>query len=83
MTPEEIKEMQQRYKNVFGSAEGRSVLGDIVNLGHVFDTIHPEDAAGMAERNLALTILRMSGSLDVLYRQLGLVTKDESTTKGD
>lgn len=73
---EDVKAMQQRYKNVFGTAEGKTVLGDIVELGHVFDTIHPEDVAAIAERNLALTILRMSGTLDVLYRQLGLVVKE-------
>jgi len=73
MTPE----MQQRYRNVFSTAEGQKVLGDIAELGHLFDPIHPEDVASIAERNFALTILRMAGSLDVLYRQLGLAQPTE------
>lgn len=79
MTPEETKAMQQRYRNVFSSAEGKRVLGDIALMGHVFDTVHPEHTDEIAERNLALTILRMAGALDVLYRQLDLVPKDSDT----
>lgn len=76
MTPEETRDMQQRYRNVFSTAEGKKVLGDIAELGHLFDVIEPEDAAKIGERNLALTILRMSGALDVLYRQLGLAQSE-------
>jgi len=76
VTPEDTKAMQQRYRNVFATPEGQKVLGDIAELGHLFDPIHPEDTAALGERNLALTICRMAGSLDVLYRQLGLVKED-------
>ena len=71
LTPEQ--EMQQRYHNVFGSAEGRIVLGDIATVGHVFDSINPRDPVLVAERNFALVILRMAGALDLVYSQLGIV----------
>ena len=77
MTPEDTKAMQQRYRNVFSTMEGQKVLGDIAELGHLFDPIHPEDIAAMGERNLALTIFRMAGALDVLYRQLSLVREED------
>ena len=75
MTPEQ--EMQQRYKNVFGSSEGKLVLGDIASVGHVFDTLNPEDVAKVAERNFALVIMQMAGAFDSLYLQLGIATKEQ------
>lgn len=79
MTPPKItpeQEMQQRYRNTFGSAEGKIVLGDIATVGHVFDTIDPNDPALVAERNFALVILQMAGGLDSTYTQLGM-TKEK------
>lgn len=70
MTPYE--QMQQRYKNSLTTSEGLIVLGDIATLGHVFDTIPPDDVAKVAERNLALVIMQMAGVFDPLYAQLGL-----------
>jgi len=67
------REMQQRYKNVFGSAEGRIVLGDILfTLGHFGDTIDPTDPVAMTEMEFAVTIARTAGAFDDLYRKLGL-----------
>ncbi len=74
-SPEEI--MLQLYHNVFGTAEGKRVLGDICTVGHVFDTILPDDVAKVAERNFALVILQMAGALDPLYAQLGLGSEKE------
>ncbi len=71
LTPEQ--EMQQRYRNVFGTPEGQLVLGDIASVGHVFDTIDPNSVERVAERNFALVILQMAGAFDAtLYPQLGL-----------
>ena len=70
LTP--AQEMQQRYRNVFTSGEGMLVLGDIATVGHVFDTIIPDDTAKVAERNFALVIMQMAGVFDPLYSQLGL-----------
>ena len=70
MTP--AQEMEQRYSNVFKTIEGHIVLGDIATLGHVFDTIPPEDIAKVSERNFALVILQMAGVFNSLYPQLGL-----------
>ena len=66
-----VKEMQQRYKNVFSTAEGRIVLGDILfTLGHFGTMIVPTDVVAMTELQLAITIARTAGALDVLYREL-------------
>lgn len=73
LTPEQ--EMQQRYRTVFASGDGHLVLGDIATVGHVFDTLNPEDVAKVAERNFALVILQMAGAFDPLYAQLGLGTE--------
>lgn len=66
------QEMQQRYRNVFGSAEGRIVLGDILfTLGHFGITIDPKDPVAMTEMQLTMTIARTAGAFDDLSRQLG------------
>jgi len=76
-TAEYAKEMQQRYRNTFGTSEGAKVLGDIATLGHVFDTIAPDDVAKVAERNFALVIMQMAGGFDSLYPQLGIGSSRE------
>lgn len=65
-------EMQQRYKNVFGTAEGRIVLGDILSLGHFGETLKPSDAVAVAEHNAAVLIARTAGAFDQLWQQLGM-----------
>ena len=78
MTPAE--EMQQRYHNVFASAEGHIVLGDIASLGHVFDTLDPSDIAKVSERNFALVIMQMAGAFDALYTSLGIAAPHSNPT---
>lgn len=73
---EPAKEMQQRYRNVFDTAEGRIVLGDILNLGHVFDTLDPLDPVANSERNFAVVIGRSAGAFDSLYIHLGMHQKE-------
>ena len=75
LTPEQ--EMQQRYRNTFSTREGQQVLGDIVTLGHVFDTVDPLNPVLVAERNFALVILQMAGGLDLIYPQLGIALKEK------
>ena len=77
MTPAE--EMLQRYHNVFGTSEGRIVLGDIATVGHVFDVLDPNDIARVSERNFALVIMQMAGALDALYLQLGMAQHSNPT----
>lgn len=73
-TPQELaEEMQRRYRNVFGTAEGRIVLGDIMDIGHVFDSIEPNDTSRCAERNFAVVIGRTAGAFDSLYRELRML----------
>lgn len=74
LTPEEqaVKDMQQRYKNVFASMEGRTVLGDILTLGHFGETLNPDEPARVGERNLAITIARMAGAFDQIYQHLSM-----------
>ena len=77
--PDPAKEMQQRYKNVFSTAEGRVVLGDILTLGHfgmIIDPASPQFEALVGERNLAITIAQMAGGFDSLYSELGMVKEN-------
>ena len=71
------KDMQSRYKNTFSTPEGRIVLGDILTLGHVGETLNPMDPVAVAEYNAAITIARMAGAFDQLYQQLGMIDKGE------
>jgi hypothetical protein len=66
------EEMMQRYRNVFGTPEGRLVLGDILTLCHFGETLDPKDPVQAAEYNVGLTIVRMAGVLDPFYLQLGM-----------
>lgn len=68
--------MQQRYRNVFGTMEGRIVLGDILTLGHFGESLNPADLVAVAEYNAAITIARMAGAFDPLWQHLGM-TKGE------
>jgi hypothetical protein len=68
------QQMLRRYHNVFGSDEGRIVLGDIATIAHVFDAVDPHDIVLVAQRDLALIIMQMAGALDSLYLQLGIAT---------
>lgn len=68
MTP--AQEMQQRYRNVFGTSEGKLVLGDILSMGHFGEPL--TDLEHVARNNFALSIARMAGALDQLYTSLGL-----------
>ncbi len=73
MPPDAIqsaKDMMQRYKNVFGTAEGKIVLGDILTLGHFGDPLMPTDPVAVAEYNAAIMIARMAGAFDGLYNEL-------------
>ena len=70
MQPSEI---DQVYRNVFGSAEGLLVLGDILTHGHFGLTLDGENRDQIAEYNFALMIATRAGVFDALYRQLGLV----------
>jgi hypothetical protein len=70
MAPSEI---DQAYRNVFGSAEGLSVLGDILTHGHFGLTLDGENRDQIAEYNFALMIATRAGVFEGIYRQLGLV----------
>ena len=75
LTP--AQEMQQRYHNVFGSLEGRIVLGDILAKGHYGLTLDPDNPVMVAEYNFAIVIGTLSGVFDSLYAQLGLGLRKE------
>jgi hypothetical protein len=70
MQPSEIS---QDYRNVFSSAEGMLVLGDILTHGHYGETLDGENRDQIAEYNFALMIATRAGVFDTLYRQLGPV----------
>jgi hypothetical protein len=53
------REMEQLYRNVFGSAEGRRVLGDILAFCHFGRLLSNE--VEQHEYNVGVAIARMSG----------------------
>lgn len=71
--PEEIavREMTQRYRNVFGTPEGRAVLGDILTHGHYGVTLDTDNPTQVAEYNFSLLIATRAGIFDPIYQQLG------------
>lgn len=71
------KEMQQRYRNVFDTAEGRIVLGDILTLGHFAVNIDPTDPILVAEKNFAETIARTAGAFNDIYQYFGMTLKEK------
>lgn len=76
------REMQQRYKNVFGTEQGRKVLGDILTMGHFGETLSHDDPKRVIEYSFAMTIARMAGALDPIYPQLGISVKGETIDDG-
>ena len=54
------KEMRQNYRNVFGSAEGHKVLGDILSLCHY--GVPLTNDVERIEYNVGLEIAQMCGS---------------------
>jgi hypothetical protein len=65
-----LRDMQQRYRNVFGSDEGLKVLGDILVTCHFGVPIMSE--AERCEYNVGVTIARMSGIFRAIEKQLGI-----------
>ena len=76
MTPDPA-DMQKRYRNTFGSEEGRIVLGDILTMTGFGETLPPDNPAKIAEYNVGLTIARMAGALNLIYPQIGIPVKTE------
>jgi len=64
------KEMLQRYHNVFGSIEGRLVLGDILMMCHFGVPVNND--IERIEYNVGIAIARMSGIMQSIDRQLGI-----------
>jgi hypothetical protein len=77
MLSDPVEEMNRRYKNVFSSAEGKRVLGDILTKGHYGVTLDADNPHQIGEYNLALVIALRAGVLDPLYRELGMVKKGD------
>jgi hypothetical protein len=72
------QEMQQRYRNVFGSAEGRIVLGDILSVAGFGDKLDPTNPAQVSWYNCAIEIARLAGAFDPLYQHLGMIERKET-----
>lgn len=62
--------MRQRYRNVFGTEEGRKVLGDILVLCHFGVPLNNE--AERIEYNVGIAIARLSGIMQAVDRHLGI-----------
>lgn len=64
------RERLLRYRNVFGSAEGLMVLGDILVRNHFGVPLNSE--IERVEYNVAIEIARMSGIMSAIDKQLGI-----------
>ena len=73
----QLSEVDQLYRNVFASAEGLAVLGNILTVGHFGVTLDGDNRDQIAEYNFALMIATRAGVFDNLYRQLGLVKENQ------
>lgn len=74
-TPEQ--EMHQRYHNVFGTAEGQLVLGDILSVAGFGEKLDPSNPAQVSWYNCAVEIARLAGAFDQLYQDLGMIQKEK------
>ena len=80
-TPEEIlreqraQKMLQRYRNVFGTTEGRRVLGDILTTCHFGVPLNNE--VERVEYNVGIAIARMSGIMSAIEHQLGMGIEED------
>lgn len=64
------KEMRQRYRNVFGSLEGRIVLRDILSGCHFAVSLNSEEER--IRYNVGIAIAHMSGIVDAIDQLLGI-----------
>jgi hypothetical protein len=62
--------MEQRYRNVFGTTEGRRVLGDILARNHYGVPLNSD--AERIEYNVAVEIARLSGIMSQIDKLLGI-----------
>jgi hypothetical protein len=75
--PRDPEDIDKMYRNVFSSAEGKIVLGDILTRGHYGVTLDPDNAAQIAEYNAALVIAHRAGAFEMVYRQLAMLQEGE------
>jgi hypothetical protein len=65
-----LEEMRQRYRNVFGSEEGRLVLGDILVMCHFGVPLNSEEERH--EYNVGVAIARMCAIMSEVDSLLGI-----------
>ena len=64
------KTLRQYYRNVFSSAEGRKVLGDILVSNHFGVPLNNE--VERIEYNVGVAIARMSGTMSEVDALIGI-----------
>ncbi len=64
------RDLEQLYRNVFGTPEGRRVIGDILRRNHYGVPINTD--AERIEYNVAIEIARLSGIMSGIDRELGI-----------
>jgi len=74
---EDTEAMNRRYRNVFGSPEGRAVLGDILTTCHFGETLNPENPVQVAEYNVGLAIAFKAGVFKLIFPQMGISLTEE------
>lgn len=65
-----LKDMIQRYRNVFRTNEGRIVLGDILRTCHFGVPLNTEE--DRIEFNVGIAIARMCGIMSDIDSMLGI-----------
>lgn len=79
---EQLKQAQQvkdRYRLVFQSDSGRTVLADLLRMTHFAVSLDPANAAMIAEYNVGLAVLAKSGLLDDIKTILGMRQEEPRT----
>jgi hypothetical protein len=64
-----MEDMMQRYRNVFGTGEGKIVLHDLLTMCHFGVTLDPENVVQVAEYNVGLVVASKAGVLDGFEKQ--------------
>lgn len=81
----ERRQLQAKYRQVFGTGYGPEVLTDILSECHFAEDADPENPSQIGAQNLGLKILYKIGTfssgnrLDVTMALLGVVPKEDNS----
>lgn len=73
---QEFKDKYEVFQQVLGTGPGTKVLAHILEMCHFGVTLNPNNPAEIAEYNLGITILALSGWLKQFCLTLGIKYKE-------